>query len=514
MEQRSNAEEHLPNAEDSARQEAGQERSLTASAKSAVLWAGGADLLRDVAQFGAALALVRLISKEEYGAFAVAQAIVGLLAYFGVEIWSEQARQERDPRSVDWSTHLTFGLGVNLVLFILVELAALVLADTAKFGQAAMPLAVTGSLLLTSVPGTLAKRRLEVEHRWKELRSLAVVGTYASLCVQMAVAWSGRGALALALGPVLSTLPEATYFFFGSKLRPLIGLNSTNLRKILLFGRYRIGAASSVRISTLAREFSITSGLGLGTVGLVNRALGLGNLTVNKFVSSSMASIYPVLTRLPVASAKMRRASALLLISALWFLIPTAVFVVVLGEEIVLLAFGQKWVEVIPFLPAAVAIVSLVTIGGVISKIVLANDRVETVFRIELLQGAGQAAAAVIVVPYGALSFLWASVAWHLVCVGVFMSASLKQRSITLLDLRAGFFGPVIGAAAAGLIVAIISSSVTTDSPASRVAAILGCGLTFGLIYGICLRILCSDELSSLLDVVPFGDRLRPWLRY
>ena len=513
MQRPSDTEENSRGVEKPAGPEVERSRSLTASAKSAVIWAGGADLLRDVAQFAAALVLVRLISKEEYGAYAVSQAIVGLLAYLGVDILSEQALQERDPASVDWGTHFTLGLGFNLALFILVELVVVFLAGTTRFHPVAMPLAVTGGLLLITIPGTLALRRLEVEHRWKELRTLTVVGTYLSLSVQVAVAWCGQGLLALALGPVISPLPQAVYFFTGARLRPHLRVDSQGIRKILRFGRYRIGSASILRMWALARELMITASLGIGVVGLVNRASGLGLLTVNRVVTASMSAVYPILTRFHIGSPELQRASAVLMKAALWFLIPSATFVVIHSEEIVLVAYGVKWVEVIPFIPAAVTGVSLVTVGQVLSSVVLANDDVKSLFLNDLLRGVGQVVVAVVVVPYGVIPFLWASAAWHLIVVGVLTRILFNSCCMTWTDLRSALLGPVMAAVAGAVVTTTTAPSMIAESTAGKVAALLALGSMFGLTYVICLRTLFRSDMTSLLEVIPFGGRIRSLLR-
>ena len=89
------------------------EQSLGNSARASLLWAGGFTLLRDVAQFGTMLILVRLLSPADYGTAALAQSTIGFLSVVSFGAFVMHSLQFRDPSQVDWQAHFTAAVVIN-----------------------------------------------------------------------------------------------------------------------------------------------------------------------------------------------------------------------------------------------------------------------------------------------------------------------------------------------------------------------------------------------------------------
>ena len=74
-------------------------------------------LLRDVAQFGLMLVLVRLLSPADYGTAVFAQSIIGMLAIISYSTFSQHALQIREPATIDWQAHFTAATVINVLIF-------------------------------------------------------------------------------------------------------------------------------------------------------------------------------------------------------------------------------------------------------------------------------------------------------------------------------------------------------------------------------------------------------------
>src|SRR5689334_3326532 len=91
--------------------------SRASSARAAMLWSAGFTFVRDVAQFGSMLVLVRILSPADYGAATLAQSILGLHSVVSFGTFSSHALQVRDPRAINWQAHFVAAAVINIVLF-------------------------------------------------------------------------------------------------------------------------------------------------------------------------------------------------------------------------------------------------------------------------------------------------------------------------------------------------------------------------------------------------------------
>ena len=115
---------------------------LGSVARNAVLWSGGSNLLRDLLQFATMLALVRLLTPEDYGRAALAQTALILISVLSFKTFIPHALQLRDPATIDWQSHFTAAIALNVFAFALTLVVAGAFSLTERYAKAALPLAV------------------------------------------------------------------------------------------------------------------------------------------------------------------------------------------------------------------------------------------------------------------------------------------------------------------------------------------------------------------------------------
>ena len=486
--------------------------SLGGTASSALFWAGGANAIRDIAQFGSALVLVRLIDTADYGAFAVSQTIVGVIAVFSVDVTTRAALQDRNPEEICWDTHFAVGLVLNSFLFVVAQVIAIALCFVDGFDAIAAPLSITSLLFLTSIGAAIANRRLETAHEWKLFRTLSVAGTWLSLIVQIAVAFSGHGLVALALGPLVFTLPSLAYFVFGPTPRPRLRFEKAKGRRILAFALTQFGTEGALRIVPMVRQSMITRFYGLGVMGLVNRAEGLINLTARRVGDVALQSLYPVITRFPASTEAFNRASGRLLTGVAWVIMPTSGFLLVLPNDIVDVLFGSKWIGLTPFLAPSVLGVVCVTLTTALARLMLANDRARQSVQIEVLNGSVSTLMALLVIPIGVREFLWVFAGWQAVMLALAGWRACATDSIRPVALRTALVAPVI-ATSMGWVGARSVHDLLFEGGGWAWVRISFTVICYSLLCGAVYRLAFKATLGEVCAAVPMGDYLRRWMR-
>lgn len=484
---------------------------LGTSARASILWGGGFTLLRDVAQFGVMLILVRLLSPSDYGTAALVQSIVGVASILSSQTFSLHALQIRNPADIDWQAHFTAAAGLNTLVICLTLAVAWALSLTDKYHETALPLAALAVIFLIEIPGSLRHRMLEAAHDWKRFRILLMIGTLLGLGVGLIVALSGGGVWALIVQPPMLGLPAAIDLFIGARFRPTWSWSWPGYRDTAHFGLFRMGSSALMRGRQMVEQFALAGAFDLATLGLFTRAVGLATLLTGRIGSIAITTLYPVITRAERGTERFRRLSGLVLRGVCWTTAPAAALLAITARDTVYLLYGAKWDAVSPLLPLAAVAIGLGGVTTALSSLLLANENTRTCLMVDIAVHTTAIALALVVIPFGPNTYLAALAAQAL---GTTVVAGKLLLNMEAIDARGVTWAvlPAVVATVSGLAAVVGANclAITNEHAALRLVVD---GLAFGVIYIATLRIVFPTPLAELLEVAPAGTFLARPLR-
>jgi O-antigen/teichoic acid export membrane protein len=479
--------------------------------RSALLWNGGFSILRDVVQFGATLVLVRLLTKTDYGAYAVVMSAFAFLNAFSFENFMAHAIQVRDDREVHWQDHFTAAVVIQLAIFLAINGLALGMSYTRDYASVATATHVVSFIALLAGLGGVRVKMLERAHDWPRLRALHAAGILGGTLLTVVLALAGAGVYALLIGPFLKYVPFLIDLFLVERWRPTFEWRASHYAPAFWFGLNRITAQAAQRARKLLESGIMAHVVGLAALGVFGRAVGLAQLACQQFALTAILAIYPVLTRIAPGSNDYVRASHLVLRGAAWFVIPIGTAAAVLADPLVHLLYGDRWTEVIPLLPWAMAVGTLMGLAQVAYNLALGNLQHRACLVYDIWQLAGTAAGL--------------SVLFYTKNPAAYLGAQAAAEGLGLL----GLFWQLRQANAiqlSGIASAILHALVAAGfALASGIAAVrlIGFGLqgwagaavfavTFAAAYLATLRLLFAEPLGELLGQLPAGRRVGRWL--
>ena len=348
-------------------------KTLGSAARASLLWGGGFTLLRDVAQFGVMLILVRLLSPADYGTASFVQAILGVFAVLSYQTFSVHALLARDPTEIDWQAHFTTAFVQNFTLAGFMLAVAVALSFTERYHGASLPLAALVVVFLIEIPGTLCFCMLQAKHDWKRYRLLLIIGTFLGLGSGLVVGLMGGGVWALIVQMPMLGLPAAIDLLLIQRFRPDWTWSWVRWRETFHFGVDRIGAGIAVRGRVLNEQTLLSSIYDLAMLGIFSRATGLATLIAGRIGSIAIMSLTPVVTRAEAGSARFQRLADLLLRGVVWLTLPAAAFLALAARDTVALLYGAKWASVAVLLPLAALNIGLGGIVSTLSSLLIAN---------------------------------------------------------------------------------------------------------------------------------------------
>jgi PST family polysaccharide transporter len=477
------------------------QQSLKRDVGRGAIWAAGSNIALRFASIAVTALLARLLSKEDFGVFAVALAVflvVSSLAELGMA--SAIARAPAEPEDIA-PTVTSISVGVSAVLGAMMAAGASPLASALGQPAAAEPIRVLAiCLVLTgifAVPGAQLVR----EFRQDRIFLATIVGFVVANPILVVLAVNGGGATAFAWSRVVGQLATGLVFVACISRRYLPGWRRQAVGSLIRFG-LPLSFANLVNWTLLNADYMIIGRLlPAAEVGVYMIAFNVANWSTAVLGSVLNSVVVPAFGRVSGDRAQLGRAlrssSQLVALVSL----PIGAMTLALSAPVVETVFGAKWLDAAPVLV-------VLSIYGVIYafSLLFANVLVATGATMRLLSV--QIAWVVVLVPsivvglrFGGLEgAAWAHVvAISVVAIPVYLRAVLRatgQRPMTVLraiavpalaaSLGGGaawctaalmpvpWLGLLVGGTVGVTVYAALSASVIRQYLPARIAARLG----------------------------------------
>ncbi len=478
---------------------------LRQKTREALLWGAGFKVFRDLLQFGVMLVLVRILEPGDYGRWGLLASVTGFFALASAKTFFSHVLQVRRDEDVHVQDHFTAGVAIQAALFVLVNLAAIVLRHSDTYSSIA-PLMHLASLgLLIELPGELWARLLERRLEFRRQRVLLGAGLVIVAVASLGLALAGAGVLALVLPPLLLSLPFGWDFFRRGHFRPRWEFDRDRYRPTVRFALARIGSGGLNGLRDLAQSTLVVRLAGFSSLGYLGRALGLGNLFCAGIASQLVANVYPVLTRHEARSSGFRRAAGLMLRGVAWVVTPVAALLALYAGPVVRLVYGEKWDAVIPLLPVAMLESLTRALALTIYMTLLAAAEHRRCFHqdfLVLFLGLGALAFGLPlgIAPYVALLALAEAVGAGLMVTWLFRGGGLDGAGLL------GALGPALFGVSVATGVALSGGALLGKMNQGFLEVATGIGL-FSLTYALAMRFLFARGLAELLGYLPWGER-------
>lgn len=475
--------------------------SLSASARQSVLWNTGFNIFRDLLQFAVMLMLVRLISPQGYGQFALANTVIGIISVLAFQSFVSHAIQLRDDLPVDYQSHFTLGALVQISLFMLTNIVALILGDTEGKEELSSLLHVLSVAFLLEWPAEIRRKMLERELNHKRLRALQAVGITLSAILAIALAMNGLGVWALVVPGLLVTIPITVELFFVVRWRPNWSFDYTAYLPSFRFGFVRMLSSCAVKLRLLFEAFVVQELLGLAALGILVRSVGLASIVCTNISMQLMYAVHPVLSKIPQKTMEYRRAIGILLSTMGWFSIPVAVLVSYLAEDVVLTIYGENWIEVIPLMKWALYNGVTGALTYVLYIALLAHQEEKECLMLDTLLLIGNSILILFFLSFGLETYLQSLAG--LLTFQFLLSVFLlwKSEGLSIRDVVISLVPPMAGVATSLLALQLMFVPVFANL--ATIVNLLCSSIVFLIVYVLTLRLFFKKAMVGIVSQLP-----------
>lgn len=463
-------------------------------------WNAGFNLLRDGLQFVTMLVLVRLLPPAAYGQFGFVTSVIGFISIFSFSNFIAHLVQVRDDKDAHFQDHFTAGAALNLGMCGVTNLIAFAFRWFPASAAVTPLLHVMSITFLLEWPCNLRIKMIERELNWRKLRTLHAIGLLLTATMAVCMAFAGLGSYALLVPGMAVTLPFIYDLFVRKEWRPNWKWSWQRYQPSFHFGVTRIGSGLLVNGRQLMESSAFVSILGFASLGILNRSLGLAQLFCGRVAVQLLYAIYPILTRIEEKEGSASRVGALVIQTIAWTAIPLATAFAILADPFVKFVYGEKWLQVIPLVPWAMAWGVGVALFHATYMLLLARHQQRRCLVADAVVLIGTAVALFSALPHGMIHYLIAATGvqilglslvtfWLWRADGIMMTAWVKQ----LCPAAIGSAGSAI----------VIWPLIGRRDGSIPIVVAIALGTVFMIVYTLSLRFLFRNQLLLLLPYLP-----------
>jgi O-antigen/teichoic acid export membrane protein len=312
------------------------------------IWDFGGLIIKQGIFFGVSIILARLLTPADFGLVAMAMVFIAISEIFADFGLSSALIQNQDNTSRTYSTVFYFNLSIGVLLFVILWLAAPLLAEfynhpdiVSLVRWLALSFIITGFNL---VQHALLRKNIE----FKKISRLAVLAHAASGIIAVVMAINGLGVYALVTQKLLGNAFGTVLLWVVSPWRPTAEFAWTELRKLRGFSMYILLSYIATRIVTQLENLVVGKVFSASTLGLFNRAGSL-NTMVTSLSSSSISRVsFSLFSGLQHDPPRFISLYTKLLEVICFAVFVVSGFLFFSGHNIIVLLYGRQWLEAVP----------------------------------------------------------------------------------------------------------------------------------------------------------------------
>ncbi|MFT3750085.1 MAG: MOP flippase family protein [Agriterribacter sp.] len=321
--------------------------SLTVKAKAGVKWTTISAIIGALSQLLLTVILARFLDKKDFGLMAIAIFVINFSQLF-IDLGISNAiifNQNVDKKQL--STLYWMNIILGIFLFCIILIISPFVAVFYKEPQLKNIINLIGITFLIQPLGMQFSTLLRKELHFKEIAIRNIISKIIGLIMGFVFGYYGLGVYALVYSTIFTSLFDTVMFIIlGRKLHtPSFYFNFREIKPFFSFGLYQMGEKFIDYFNSDVDSIIVGKLLGIEALGIYNIA--------KSFVLKPFQVVNPILTKVafPIMAKVQNEIPKLKFIylkmqNVLAFInFPVFLFMFFFAESVILLVFGQKWIE-------------------------------------------------------------------------------------------------------------------------------------------------------------------------
>ncbi|MBL6444754.1 lipopolysaccharide biosynthesis protein [Fulvivirga sp. 29W222] len=287
--------------------------------------------------------LARLLSPEDFGLVGMSMVFIAILRVFADMGFASALVQNRDNSSLTYSSIFFLNIFIGLLFTVILFLAAPLIGDFYDNGTVTRLVKLLSIVFFINsfniVQGTILRKRLD----FKRISIILLTSQVIAGIVAVMSAYQGLGVYALVIQQILIGLINVIFLWKVADWRPRMEFSWQEVKKLTGFSTYVFSGQFINQIFKQLDTLAVGKFFSPATLGYFSRAESINSLISKNSVSTFNRVFFPVLSSIQDDNEKFER----VFLKVLELVAVSAIFLsgafYLIGEELIITLFGQKW---------------------------------------------------------------------------------------------------------------------------------------------------------------------------
>lgn len=477
-----------------------EQNSLKKKTISGLFWSFSDLIANQGIQFIIQVILARLLVPKDFGIIGMITVFIAISQSFIDSGFTNALIREKDPSQEDYSTVFYFNLLMAALMYIVLFFSAGAISNFFKEPQLVAILRVIAIVLIINSFGLIQRTMLTKSINFKTQTKISVISSILSGIIAVIFAYTGHGVWSLVIKTLSMQLVQSLLLCIYNRWMPSLVFKIDSFKRLFGFGWKLL---VSGLINTLYNNlYFLIIGKSFSAVelGYYTNAQKLRDSASQSITASVQKVSYPVLSSIKEDEDKLRAAYKKIIKTSVFITFPLMIGLAVVGNPLIRLIFGQKWVNSIPYFQILCFAGMLFPLHAINLNILQVKGRSDLFLRLEIIKKIIGLTLIAIVLFFkiGINGLLWAAVLSSYIgyFINSYYSAELLSYSTIeqIKDITPAFIASVLMA-----IVVYFSSAIIPDSNLVKIIAqiIIGVVVYIGL-----SKIMRIKELNTVCELL------------
>lgn len=455
------------------------------------------------------IVLARVLSQEDFGlvgAILVFQAFASLLVESG---FSSALIQRKAPTQADYSTVLWFNIGISVLLYIILYMAAPLIARCFQNSSELIPLSRVMFLsLILNAAGIVQANRLMKQMNVRPIAATNAAGLIAGGITGIYLALNGYGAWAIVWQTIVNSAVKTILLWISVRWMPSLTFSLKILR-----GFFAVGSGIMVQsfLNTLFQNiysFFIGNRVGLVSLGYYSQADKWSKMGIMSLSQSMTSTFLPALSDVQDDAERFNRVTIKINRFCGYILFPFTILLILTATPIFHTLFGEKWDASILLFQLLLIRGVFTVLTGIYNNILLSKAKTGLIVRMEIIRDVTALIALFATFPvmgmqtadnptYGISIMLYGQIAASLITWIATLAATSRTTGISRIKLAVCPAPYLLTSCVAAL--AAIPVALTVTSP---ILLLILQSLAFIAVYLILNRLLGSEIQKEAISMI------------
>ncbi|ULB33639.1 MULTISPECIES: lipopolysaccharide biosynthesis protein [Proteiniphilum] len=386
------------------------EESLKNKAAKGMIWSALDKFAVQAGQLVIGIILARLLMPEDFGLIGMLSIFLAISQSFIDSGMGSGLIQKKERSDLDFSTVFVFNLAVSIIFYLLLFIAAPLIALFYETPGLVTLTRVLGLNIIINALAIVQRSKLVIHIDFKTIAKVNVISVFSSGAIAVYFAFTGWGVWALVFQNLIRSLISVALFWVFTHWKPSLIFSTESFKRLFGFG-------SKLLISGLyAQGFNEIYNV---MIGKVYSAADLGYYTRSKqFAEISSGTVtavvqqvtYPILASLQDDKERLVSVFSRLLRMTSFLIFPAMTLLALMADPLVMLFLTAKWAPAIVLLQWLCFARLVTPISSINMNILNAVGRSDLFLKVDLSKAPIVIAALLITIPMGVKAIVIGSV--------------------------------------------------------------------------------------------------------